>query len=299
MFMTNRQSVQNDVRLCFLVTLFVSLTAVDVVADDYPGLHNVNRAGASLLVGSQPEGEEAFRKLKELGVQTIVSVDGAQPDVALAKKYGLRYIHIPIGYDGISRESALAMVRVTKEAKGLTYVHCHHGKHRGPAAAAVMCLAAGTASKQEALDLMKRAGTGKDYVGLWCDVEGFKPPEKDEVLPELTESAKVESLAAAMAKLDRHFDHVKLLAKSDWKAPKEHPDLIASAEALLVEEGLKECLRNCDPKADAKFTELMSQSLKSAGELREAIQKNDAEKAKQLVEVVTQSCTRCHAEFRN
>lgn len=297
--MNTRPSVPNLARLCFFVALFVSISAADLMADDYPGLHNVNRAGESLLVGSEPEGEEAFRTLKELGVQTIVSVDGAQPDVALAKKYGLRYVHIPIGYDGISRESALAMVRVAKEAKGQTYVHCHHGKHRGPAAAAVICLSAGTISKPEALDLMKRAGTGKDYIGLWRDVEAFKPPEKDEVLPELTESAKVESLAVAMAKLDRHFDHVKLLAKSDWKAPKEHPDLVASAEALLVEEGLTESLRNCDPKADAKFAELMSQSIKSAGELREAIQKNDAAKAKQLVDVVTQSCTRCHAEFRN
>lgn len=297
--MTKRHLVHKFARMRFSVALFVWVSVANVLADDYPGLHNVNSAGALLLVGSEPEGEEAFRKLKEMGVQTIVSVDGAQPDLPMAKKYGLRYVHIPIGYDGISRESALAMSRVAKEVKGLTYVHCHHGKHRGPAAAAVICLAAGTASKQEALDLMKRAGTGKDYIGLWRDVEAFKLPENDEVLPELTESVKVESLAAAMAKLDRHFDHVKLMAKSEWKAPKEHPDLVASAEALLVEEGLTESLRNCDPKADAKFTELMSQSVKSAGELLEAIQKNDATKAKQLMEVLTQSCTRCHTEFRN
>lgn len=135
-------------------------------ADDYPGLHNVNPAAEKMLVGSEPEEEVAFQKLKELGVKTIVSVDGAKPDVELARKYGLRYVHIPIGYDGIEKESALAMTRVARESQGLTYVHCHHGKHRGPAAAAIICLAAGTITKPEAIDLMKRAGTGKDYVGL-------------------------------------------------------------------------------------------------------------------------------------
>lgn len=282
-----------------LPAFFVLAAAASVHGDEYPGLHNVNRAGESLLVGSEPEGEVAFEKLKELGVQTIVSVDGAPPDLAMAKKHGLRYIHIPIGYDGIPRQSALAMARVAKEAKGLTYVHCHHGKHRGPAAAAIICLAAGTVSKQEALELMKRAGTGKDYTGLWRDVEAFTLPEKDEVLPELTEVAKMESIATAMAKLDRHFDHVKLMAKSGWKAPKDHPDLVAATESLLVEEGLTESLRNSELKTDAKFAELMSQSIKSAGELREAIRKNDSANAEQLIEALSKSCARCHAEFRN
>lgn len=289
-------------------TAFVSTVSLVILAsvfsralagDDYPGLHNVNRATELVLVGSEPEGEVAFQKLQELGVKTIVSVDGAKPDLELARKHGLRYVHIPIGYDRIEKESALAMVRVAKEAQGLTYVHCHHGKHRGPAAAAIICLAAGTISKPEAVELMKRAGTGKDYVGLWRDVDAFQPPSKDEKLPELKESAEVESLAAAMAKLDRHFEQVKLLAKSDWKAPKEHPDLDSAAEAILVEEGLKESLRQSKAGADAKMVELLSQSVTTAGQLREALQKKDGTLASRHLELLNQSCTRCHAEFRN
>lgn len=280
-------------------TILATFSVRSGFADDYPGLHNVNRATETMIVGSEPEGEVAFQKLKELGVKTIVSVDGAKPNVELARKYGLRYVHIPIGYDGIEKESALAMTRVARESQGLTYVHCHHGKHRGPAAAAIICLAAGTISKPEAVDLMKRAGTGKDYVGLWRDVEAFQPPSKDEKLPELKESAEVESLAAAMAKLDRHFEQVKLLAKSDWKAPKEHPDLDAAAEAILVEEGLKESLRQSKAGADAKMVELLSQSVTTAGQLREALQKKDGPLASRHLEVLTQSCTRCHTEFRN
>ena len=99
-------------------------------AEDKPGLHNVRRVTDSILVGSEPGGEEAFRSLQSLGVQVILSVDGAAPNLELARKYGMRYIHIPIGYDGIDQQSALAMTRVARDIRGPLYVHCHHGRHR-------------------------------------------------------------------------------------------------------------------------------------------------------------------------
>lgn len=76
-----------------------------------PGLHNVYRLDEKLLSGSSPEGELGFRSLQDLGVRTVLSVDGARPDVELARKYGLRYVHLPIGYDGITREQALRLSR--------------------------------------------------------------------------------------------------------------------------------------------------------------------------------------------
>ncbi len=32
-------------------------------------------------------------------MKTIISVDGATPNVAMAEKYGMRYVHLPHGYD--------------------------------------------------------------------------------------------------------------------------------------------------------------------------------------------------------
>src|SRR5579883_2265955 len=58
------------------------------------GLHNVYRITDKLFSGSSPEGDEGFRSLKELGVRTVISVDGSRPDVERARKFGLRYIHI-------------------------------------------------------------------------------------------------------------------------------------------------------------------------------------------------------------
>src|SRR5262245_48068007 len=72
-----------------------------LVNEHLPNAHVVT---PKVFSGAQPEGDEGFKYLSELGVKTIVSVDGAKPDVAGAKKFGMRYVHLPIGYDGVSDE---------------------------------------------------------------------------------------------------------------------------------------------------------------------------------------------------
>src|SRR5258706_10041968 len=67
-------------------------------------LPNALQVHPQVISGGQPEGEAGFVELKGLGIKTIISVDGAKPDVEMAKKYGLRYVHLPHGYDGIPEE---------------------------------------------------------------------------------------------------------------------------------------------------------------------------------------------------
>jgi len=54
----------------------------------------------------------------------------------------MRYIHVPIAYSGLSREQEIRIASAISGAEGPLYLHCHHGKHRGPAAAAtaLVCL---------------------------------------------------------------------------------------------------------------------------------------------------------------
>jgi protein tyrosine phosphatase (PTP) superfamily phosphohydrolase (DUF442 family) len=101
--------------------------------DNLPGLHNVHRLSDKLISGSSPDGAVGFQSLKQLGVRTIISVDGAKPDVEAAKQAGLRYVHLPIGYGGVSEEQGLRLARAVHDLPGPIYLHCHHGKHRGPA----------------------------------------------------------------------------------------------------------------------------------------------------------------------
>ena len=108
--------------------------------EDPPGVHNFYLLGTNVYSGSTPEGDAGFKALAELGVKTIISVDGAQPDVIRAKKFGIRYVHLPHGYSGISTNLQHQLAKAASELDGPYYVHCHHGKHRGPTAAAILCM---------------------------------------------------------------------------------------------------------------------------------------------------------------
>ncbi|MBW3600421.1 MAG: tyrosine-protein phosphatase, partial [Planctomycetes bacterium] len=183
----------------------------------YPHLHNLIQVSETIYSGGQPTGEEEFAELARLGVKTVVSVDGARPDLEAAEKHGLRYVHIPIGYDGVPEEAGQSFAQLMRTAEGPFFFHCHHGKHRGPAGAAVACIAAGQRDAKEALEILELAGTSKDYPGLWRDVEDYTPPPAGAELPELAPVAEVGSMAAAMAHIDRHNDNLKLLAANKWR----------------------------------------------------------------------------------
>src|SRR5688572_11354389 len=74
-------------------------------------LDNFYQITAQIYSGATPGDDSAFADLAARGIKTIISVDGASPDVEAAKKFGLRYVHLPMGYDGISTNRALELVK--------------------------------------------------------------------------------------------------------------------------------------------------------------------------------------------
>jgi len=294
--------------IIFSVVLFFLLqdhaAAQQDVPHEMPGLHNLVQLSADVYSGSEPAGEEAFASLKKLGVQTIVSVDGATPKIDLAKKYGIRYVHVPFGYDAIPLATQLSLTRAARDAKTPMYIHCHHGKHRGPAAAAIICRTKGIVDLAGSLKIMQNAGTSRDYKSLWRDVETFTVPSADTQLPELVEIAKVESLAAAMARIDRNFDNLKLCAAADWKTPADHPDLVAQQEALQLQESLYESSRRLAEKEhaadyDAAFREWLTESDAVAQRLYESLQTNNTTAATAAFTMLNKNCKQCHVKYRD
>jgi protein tyrosine phosphatase (PTP) superfamily phosphohydrolase (DUF442 family) len=275
-------------------------SSIEKPKSDPAGIHNLMKVTERLYSGSEPHGEEGIASLQKLGVKTIVSVDGAKPNVETARKYGMRYVHIPIGYDGVPEEAGLLLAHLVREADAPFYVHCHHGKHRGPAAAAVACIAAGDMKGEEALQILVRAGTSKDYAGLWRDVEAYTPPPADAELPELVEVAEVGSFAAAMAQVDRAYDNLKLCRDVQWTVPPDHPDLVPAQESLLLQEGLHEAARNlADDEYDEQFKEWLVEAETLAIDLRAALQANDVTKATEQSVKLEQSCKQCHVKYRD
>ena len=279
-----------------LLCAAILLAQVSLQPIESQQLHNVWQLSPRIISGSEPENEAAFAELARLGVKTILSVDGIAPRVDLAKKYGLRYIHVPIGYDGIDERAQQSLARVAKEVEGSIYIHCHHGKHRGPAAAAIVCRADDGRSSDSARAILEKAGTGKEYPGLWRDVATFIRPSDQVKLPELVERAEVESLAAAMARIDRVFDRLKLFSQAKWQQLHDHPDVVASQEAVQLLELFTEAARQTRP---AELQAALQSAARSASELRIAIDKQDHAQADKLLRAFSSSCTACHQSFRN
>lgn len=268
-------------------------------------LHNFLPVAETIFTGGEPHGEAAFAELAARGVRKVVSVDGARPDLDAAHAVGLKYVHIPIGYDGVPRPAGLALARLVREAEGAVYIHCHHGVHRGPAAAAIACVAAGEADGAGALAILERAGTSRDYAGLWRDVEAYVLPAEGEPLPDLVEVAEVDSLAAAMAAVDRASDNLKLTQTHNWRTPPDHPDVEPVQQALLLREAFHEIGRQLakENPYDDRFAAWIAEAEQSAAELELAAgalgRADDAFAASDAFTQVQSQCKRCHAEYRN
>lgn len=270
-----------------------------------PGLHNVIRVSAKLISGSSPEGDAGFESLRSLSVRSIITVDGAQPEVERARRFDLRYVHLPIGYDGISQEQANRLARAVRDLPGPIYLHCHHGKHRAPAAAAAVqfCLDAGCTAAA-AIEIMKRAGTDPHYVGLFAAPNRLHRPtanELGEVAAEFPETAAVPALAQAMVAIDATWDHLTAIRNAGWKTPANHADLDPPHEALQLVEHYRELARSDGiSKRSDDFRRWLSESETSATALETLLRSTappaDIEKAFDRCRL---SCTQCHAKYRD
>lgn len=270
---------------------------------EIPGIHNAFRASARIYSGSQPEGDAAFAALAKLGVKTIVSVDGSKPDVATAHKHGLSYVHLPYGYDGIPTNRVAELAKVAAEGGGPIYVHCHHGKHRGPAAVAVMCLSHTGWTTNQAVAWLHEAGTAADYPGLYRAALEFRAPSAAELkaVQTLPEVAPTTSLVEAMVAIDGCLDHLKLAQAVGWKTPPSHADIAPAHEATMLWEHFKEIARIEDTaKRSDDYRARLNEAEQAADSLR--TQLRDSENAAMrdaALKKTTQSCSACHTRYRN
>ena len=267
-------------------------------------LHNTFAVTPRVYSGSVPEGEADFAALAQLGVKTVISVDGARPDIRAAKKHGLAYVHLPFGYDGIPTNRVADLALAMKNAAGPVYVHCHHGKHRGPAAVAMMCLAGEGWTTNQAEAWLRTAGTADEYAGLYRDVRGFVSPTAEFLAsrPPLMEVAKTSSVVEAMVAIDEHSDRLKAAQKTAWKEVPGLPDVRPSQEAALLWEHLRELGRHHDMAGRPEdYRKLLAESEAVAAALRDELKKPtpDPLRADEGLKKVGQSCTACHKKFRN
>lgn len=258
-----------------------------------------------MISGGLPEGEAGFAELRKLGIKTVISVDGAKPDEATAKKHGLRYVHLPHGYDGIPADRAEELAKAVRDLPGPIYIHCHHGHHRSPAAAAVACVGAGLIAQTDAALVLQIAGTSEQYRGLYQSVQSARALDEallDELGCEFPATSKLPPLAEAMVLVEQTHDHLKALQRTDWKAPHDQPALVAEHEALLLREHFTELLRTSDVQCrPAEFRRLMQEAETLAQQLETALgaRPSDRAAASQQLARINYNCKSCHQAFRD
>jgi protein tyrosine phosphatase (PTP) superfamily phosphohydrolase (DUF442 family) len=267
------------------------------------GVHNAFRATEKLYSGSQPEGDATFAALAQRGIKTIVSVDGGKPDVAAARKHGLRYIHLPYGYDGIPTNRVAELAKVISQETGPFYVHCHHGKHRGPAAIAVMALAAEGWTTNQAVAWLREAGTADDYPGLYRAAREFCAPTPAAInaVGALPEVAQPSSLVEAMVTIDAHLENLKLAQKAGWKTPPGHADISPPHEATLLWEQYREIARLADmAERPADYRQKLAEAEQLTDALRQELKTGAASEILDATfKRVSQNCVPCHKQHRN
>lgn len=268
-------------------------------------LPNPVRVHPQVISGGLPDGDAAFAELRDLGIRTVISVDGAKPDVETAKKFGLRYVHLPHGYNGIPEELSPLLAKAVRDLPGPIYVHCHHGKHRSPAAAAVACVGAGFIDSETARQVLTVAGTGENYKGLFQSVAMAEPwaAEKlDALAAEFPASARLPAMAEAMVQIEHILDHLKAIEKAGWKTPADQPALTGAHEALLLREQFTELLRTDDLKSrPAAFQKLTREAEQLAEQLQSVLEAPaiDPTQAANAVAAVQLNCKGCHQRFRD
>ncbi len=254
--------------------------------------------------GGLPDGDAGFRALAELGYTTAINVDGAPPGPAAARA-GLRVVHVPIGYAGIEDDQALRIVRAAQLSEGPVYVHCHHGKHRGPAAAMLVRIALhGLSTEQGSADL-RLSGCSPHYQGLYATVAGFERPSAS-ALSAVDPSALVSRVAPSnvlesMLDLDEFVERLRVHGAADWRPSAEHPDATPAHDALLLREGLRELGRlQTDREGDAQYETFLSSAEDAAAALeRELRASSRADTADEALRQVGVACTACHESFRD
>lgn len=279
---------------------------------NYEGLHNVYRLSDSIVSGSEPVDEEALTQLAAWGIRTVISVDGKAPDVETAQALGLRYVHIPLRYKGIDHDQICQISKSFRELEGPFYVHCFHGRHRGPAAAAIGRVALDGLDRAQAIAEMRQwSATAKKYEGLYSSVATAVIPSYDETLGYEFDFASAKTFGGvreAMVVMTRTFDDVKLVREAGWAPSAEHPDL----DPLQTVTQLDQLFRACEGlplhsgAPDEDYAEMLAEGLAGSAELVELLTDCRAagappamEQLEAAYDAVATSCTDCHAVYRN
>ncbi|MDY7009704.1 MAG: tyrosine-protein phosphatase [Planctomycetota bacterium] len=144
------------------------------------GLPNLHRVTKDLYRGAQPTAE-GMKKLKEMGVKTIINLRSFHSDRDEIGDTGLGYEHIYMKAWHPERKELVRFLKIaTDPDRTPVFVHCQYGSDRTGTMCAVYRVAVCGWSQDEALDEMTKGGFG--FHGVWDNlVEYLRKVNIDEI----------------------------------------------------------------------------------------------------------------------
>jgi protein tyrosine phosphatase (PTP) superfamily phosphohydrolase (DUF442 family) len=277
------------------------------VPHDEQAIHNVyllEGSDGKLISGGVPEGDAGFDELKRMGVRTIISVDGATPELSKAEARGMRYVHIPVTYADVTEEQRSEIARAVRDLPGPVYIHCHHGKHRSPAAAASAAVALGYITPEQGVAFLKTAGTAPNYQGLYrcvADARVATPAQLAAASAEFPAVQRPQGMVAAMVEVDVAFENLGEIRAAGWVVPSDHPDLVPAAEAGRLADNIR--FSGEDHKTlvwGEAYQAKLKHAIEVAGQLEEDLVRGaPREQLEAGYKLVQASCKDCHAAYRD
>jgi len=265
-------------------------------------IHNLHQLAPGLYSGNEPATSAHYDQLSDIGIKTVISVDAIAPDPDLAAQYNIRIVHLPIGYDGIEESRAIELASAITQLDHPIYLHCHHGKHRGPAALCVGAIGAGIITNDQAIEFMTTAGTSQSYPGLWDAARSTRALDHTNLgsVQAFPTHAPVSGFIESMGQLDRLHDRLWDLAEDDWQTPEDHPDLSPSAVSGQLYDHMRSMLQlDFFSKRGSMMRSRFEAAIDTAGNVEAKINSNDLPEALNLLSSLSNSCIDCHERFRN
>jgi uncharacterized protein (TIGR01244 family) len=96
--------------------------------DGHPGIANYYRIAPDIAASGQPT-DDALADIKEAGFKTILNLrteeEGSLDEKPKVEALGLEYFNIPIGSDGITKESVELFSKIVNDAEARPlFIHC-------------------------------------------------------------------------------------------------------------------------------------------------------------------------------
>ena len=272
--------------------------------EELPGLHNAFRLSANVISGAEPHGDEGLDTLARLGVRTIISVDGKAPDGDGAARCGMRYVHIPMQYSGITEDEVLRLAKTYRELPGPFYIHCFHGKHRGPPAAMVGRMILDGASRAQVLaEMAQWCETAAKYRGMYRDI-ARKPVPSAEITAayafDFPAEHRFKGLRGTMVAASRAYDPLAGLQKRGWAVDPEHPDIDPVNQTQQLAAYLAQMADLPETaQRPQDFRGWAAESVSASRDLHDALAAGDRARADRAYQTVKSRCDACHKVYRD